>query len=85
MLCLQGQREEDSRDEFGVWSLGWAQDGQTIIAGTGNESVYVYDANIRRVRPVPCVDSCTLVCQALLGQQGSESEHAIAMQNTSAC
>ena len=46
---MQGQREEDHRDEFGVWSLGWAQDGQTIIAGTGNESVYVYDANIRRV------------------------------------
>ena len=52
---MQGAREEDRREDIGIWSLGWGQDGQTIIAGTNNESVYVYDANVRRVR-CPCCD-----------------------------
>lgn len=51
---MQGAREEDRRDEIGIWSLSWGKDGQTIVAGTNNESLYIYDANVRRVRACQC-------------------------------
>ena len=64
-LHTQGAREEDRREETGIWSLGWGADGQTLIAGTSTESIHVYDANIRRVSvlvdaPLHEVASCQL-------------------------
>uniref|UniRef100_A0A7S3VU90 Anaphase-promoting complex subunit 4 WD40 domain-containing protein n=1 Tax=Dunaliella tertiolecta TaxID=3047 RepID=A0A7S3VU90_DUNTE len=35
--------DPEGHERFGIWSLAWSGDGREIIAGTNNESVYIYD------------------------------------------
>lgn len=51
MLDFSGAGEEDSNSYqgFGIWSVRWSGDGREIIAGTNNESVYVYDVQTQKV------------------------------------
>jgi WD repeat-containing protein 23 len=37
-----------SRGHFGIWSLRFSGDGSEIVAGTSDESVYVYDLETQR-------------------------------------
>lgn len=37
-----------SRGHFGIWSLRFSGDGQEIVAGTSDQSVYVYDLETQR-------------------------------------
>ncbi|KAK4893403.1 hypothetical protein LTR27_008299 [Elasticomyces elasticus] len=37
-----------SRGHFGIWSLRFSGDGQEIVAGTSDQSVYVYDLQAQR-------------------------------------
>lgn len=37
-----------SRGHFGIWSLRFSGDGNEIVAGTSDQSVYVYDLEARR-------------------------------------
>ena len=37
-----------SRGHFGIWSLRFSGDGSEIVAGTSDESVYVYDLEAQR-------------------------------------
>ncbi|TKA74680.1 hypothetical protein B0A55_04702 [Friedmanniomyces simplex] len=37
-----------SRGHFGIWSLRFSGDGREIVAGTSDQSVYVYDLEARR-------------------------------------
>ncbi|KAK4609377.1 LEC14B protein [Fulvia fulva] len=37
-----------SRGHFGIWSLRFSGDGQEIVAGTSDQSVYVYDIETKR-------------------------------------
>lgn len=41
-----GRREESGH--FGIWSLRFSGDGTEIVAGTSNDSVYVYDLEAQR-------------------------------------
>lgn len=40
------------RHGFGIWSLRWAADGREVIAGTGDHSLYVFDLERQKVRPL---------------------------------
>ena len=48
---LQNTDDPYSHDNnFGIWALRWSSDGQQILAGTGDESLYLYDLASNRVR-----------------------------------
>lgn len=38
-----------NEDDFGVWSVRFSGDGREIVAGTSNNSVYVYDIETQKV------------------------------------
>ena len=46
--------EEDSDDYFqrgfGIWSLSWAASGAEVVAGTGDDSLYLYNMDRQKVR-----------------------------------
>ncbi len=31
---------------FGIWSVAWSGDGREIIAGTNDQSVFLYDVEV---------------------------------------
>ena len=39
----------DRHGNFGIWSLRWAADGREIVAGTGDESLVIYDMEQQKV------------------------------------
>ena len=45
--------EEDSDDYFqrgfGIWSLSWAASGAEVVAGTGDDSLYLYNMDRQKV------------------------------------
>ena len=45
--------EEDSDDYFqrgfGIWSLRWAASGAEVVAGTGDDSLYLYNMDRQKV------------------------------------
>ncbi|GAB7353573.1 hypothetical protein MBLNU459_g4000t2 [Dothideomycetes sp. NU459] len=44
----QGRRGGRNWSHFGIWSLRYSGDGREIVAGTSDESVYVYDIETRQ-------------------------------------
>ncbi len=34
---------------FGIWSLSWAANGQEVVAGTGDDSLYLYNMERQKV------------------------------------
>lgn len=53
-----------SRGHFGIWSLRFSGDGGEIVAGTGDQSVYVYDLEAQRsILRIPAhTDDVNAVC-----------------------
>ena len=39
----------DRHGNFGIWSLRWAADGREIVAGTGDESLVIFDMEQQKV------------------------------------
>ena len=37
-------------ENFGIWALRWSTDGRELLAGTGNDSLYLYDVTTSQVR-----------------------------------
>lgn len=35
--------EEDDDDEFGIFSVKFSRDGRELVAGSGDDAIYVYD------------------------------------------
>ena len=51
--CVQNRDDPYSHAEnFGIWALRWSSDGRELLAGTGNDSLYTYDAATSQVRPL---------------------------------
>ncbi|KAF2460418.1 WD40-repeat-containing domain protein [Lineolata rhizophorae] len=44
----RAQRTQWNYYGFGIWSLRFSGDGREIVAGTGDDSVYVYDVELQR-------------------------------------
>lgn len=46
--------EEDGNDGFqrgfGIWSLAWAANGTEVVAGTGDDSLYLYNMERQKAR-----------------------------------
>ena len=40
---------------FGIWSLSWAANGQEVVAGTGDDSLYLYNMERQKVIFLQCV------------------------------
>jgi len=53
-----------NRGHFGIWSLRFSGDGNEIVAGTGDHSVYVYDLETQRsILQIPAhTDDVNAVC-----------------------
>ncbi len=48
-------------ENFGIWALRWSTDGRELLAGTGNDSLYLYDVTTSQVRPGQSADSCAFL------------------------
>lgn len=54
------------RDSFAIWSIKFSGDGRELVAGTNDESIYVYDIETRKVlhRIIGHEDDINSVCYA---------------------
>ena len=60
--------DEVTRSSFGIWSLRWSPDGKEIIAGTGDQSLYIYDVESQRVGALQAKCHCTCIIYPLHSQ-----------------
>ena len=60
--------EEDSDDYFqrgfGIWSLSWAASGAEVVAGTGDDSLYLYNMDRQKVSALQYSSVCNHVWHA---------------------
>lgn len=53
--------DDDYEHSFGIFSINFSKDGREIVAGTNDESIYVYDLFANKVSlRLPAHSVCTL-------------------------
>lgn len=53
VLHFAGEDDRVMTSSFGIWSIKWSSDNREIVAGTGDNSLYIYDVEAQRVSQNP--------------------------------
>ena len=51
-------------ENFGIWALRWSTDGRELLAGTGNDSLYLYDVTTSQARRASAREPPVLASEA---------------------
>jgi WD repeat-containing protein 23 len=46
---LEADGDDGFQRGFGIWSLAWAANGTEVVAGTGDDSLYLYNMERQKV------------------------------------
>ena len=76
---LELKAEKPSAHSGTIWSVGFSPDGKTIVSGSFDQALKVWDAGAPIPAPDPSLSpnlSVPHTCRSIPGAQGGEAERA---------